>query len=285
MAETAHDLAARISADEIRSLEARGREGWPALEVAALEGWQLGASGRYTRRANSVAPEVDGESSLERRIDRVEAWYAERALDPVFKMTAASRPAELDAALAARGYTLHSETIVMELHLKSFLAGSTGEGDPVEPAVGGGRRTVEAVANRVDPAWWRASCAGSSVAPSREADYRALLDHAIDRADAAIFGSAAVGGAIVAVALGNVRDGTVHLVQVATLPESRGRRHADAVLRAILFAAREHGPRRALLSVEVDNPAARRLYARLGFEERYRYGYRERVRARGRPRG
>ena len=40
--------------------------------------------------------------------------------------------------------------------------------------------------------------------------------------------------------------------------------------------AREHGARTALLNVEAPNQPARRLYDRMGFEEHYRYWYRER---------
>ncbi len=91
----------------------------------------------------------------------------------------------------------------------------------------------------VDADWFEASVELSRLGPDRRDDYRAIL------------------------------------ARVLETTEERGQRLAERVLRGILGAAGERGTRLALLSVELENTSARRLYERIGCVERYRYWYRE----------
>ena len=256
------DLA---SHQEIIEFERLGRLGWPALESSTVEGWELGLSGAYTRRANCVAPYSAEPTEIATRVAKVEAMYREHALPVVFKMTEAAQPADLDEILESRGYLQSSETIVMTLEL-DWMDSVTRTQDEV---------AIDVVANRVDSAWFDASVEGSGVTAPRHGDYRALLDRSIEASTLSLFGSAAKRGEIQSVALGNLTEDTISLVQVATLQAARGQRLAERVMRSILHAAREYDVIRGLLSVEASNAPARALYERLGFRERYRYWYRE----------
>ena len=205
---------------------------------------------------------------LEARIDEVEAWYGARGLSPVFKLTAAADPPELEASLAARGYATDGESLGMTVALEEAL-----ERAPARPIPG---TVTELFAGRIDDRWFEASCRLSGIADARRADYRAILDRCLETQPAVLFGWTERAGEVVSIAMGSVVEETVSLVAVATEPASRGLRLAESVLRTILFAAREHDARFALLNVEAPNRPARRLYERMGFEERYRYWYRER---------
>ena len=235
----------------------------------------LGSSGRHTRRANSVAPDpgAAGDSGasdpLAERIERVEAWYAERGRPAIFKLTEAADPPGLDEALAARGYTTDGETLGMTIDLDDALAaaGAAGPADVVSNVFAG----------RLDEDWFAASCALSRIAPARRADYRAILVRCLESQRAVLFGAIEREGAVASVAIGSVVEDVVSLVAVATADAHRGERLAESVLRSILFAARERGAERAILNVEAPNQPARRLYERMGFLERYRYWYRERA--------
>ncbi len=261
----------------IRRLERLLRRGWPPLETPEVDGWIPGASGGYTRRANSVVPERFTGPDLDRAIDHVEAWYAARGRPCVFKLTAASEPAGLDAALAARGYARDGSTLVMEAEIEAALAA------PARPPRGpdghglAGAAIGEVIADRVDPGWLAASCAISEVAPARRPDYRAILERLVATVDVALFGDRRVAGRIESVALGSLVGRTLMLAQVATRSAARGEGLAEQTIRSILFAARERGVERALLSVEAGNAPARRLCDRLTFLERYRYVYRQQV--------
>lgn len=201
------------------------------------------------------------------RIDDVESWYRTRGLAPVFKLTVAADPPALDPALAARGYTTDGETHVMTAKIDDVLT-------PVAPRRAG-RDRIEIVAGRLDPAWLEASRELSAIPHEERADHRAILERCLETQRAVLFGSVERDGRIVSVAMGGVVEDAVSLVGVATHPAFRGERLAASNLRAILFAARELEAERALLGVEASNRSARRLYARLGFVDRYRYWYRE----------
>jgi ribosomal protein S18 acetylase RimI-like enzyme len=268
---------ASLSKDEIRHLERLLRRGWPPLETVDLDGWILGASGGYTRRASSVVPERFTAPELGAAIARVEAWYAARGRPCTFKLTAASEPAGLDAALAARGYARDGETLVMEAGIDAALASAARPSRGSDPDARGHERVGELIAGRVDPGWLAASCAISEVPSDRQPDYHAILERIVDTAEVALFGDRRVAGRIASVALGSVVEGAVLLAQIATQQGSRGQGLAEQTIRSILYAARERGAERALLSVEVGNAPARRLYERLGFTVRYRYAYRQRA--------
>ena len=267
---------ARATLARVRELEALGRRGWPALEVDRVGGWLVGASGpgAYTRRANSVAAEssvlapTPAPATLDERLRAVERWYADRGRPAVFKLADRTTPEDLAARLAERGYREASPTIVQTVAVDAALA--------TPPRAADDAARIDVVANRIDPDWWAASLEGSAIAADAHDvhdDYRAILDGVVGTAEAALFGSAVEDGRVQAVALGVVARGCVSFVQVATRPSARGRGLAERVLRALLYAARERDAEQALLSVELGNTAARSLYARLGFVERYRYRY------------
>jgi ribosomal protein S18 acetylase RimI-like enzyme len=271
LAETSHQKALRTDAAEIARLEDLSRKGWPALEIddEEIEGWVLGTSGAYTRRANSVAPVASPGLPLDQCVGRAEAFYAERGRPAVFKLHSAAQPEELDAFLDARGYFRMSETVVMTLDLET--SGSTRDSADDQVAAA----EIKIVEDCVDPAWFDASVNLSEVGAERHHDYRSILEKVVSSTPASIFGRLEREEKILSLALGYVVGGAVSFVQVATAPAARGQRLAGSVLNAILAAASERGAHFGLLSVEATNTSARRLYDRLGFIERYRYWYRE----------
>ncbi|MEM9174867.1 MAG: GNAT family N-acetyltransferase [Myxococcota bacterium] len=210
-----------------------------------------------------------GDGDLDARIDAVEAWYAARDLPPVFKLTDAADPKGLDAALAARGYTTDGETLSMSVRLGHVLRHAPTF--VLEDAV------TDLFAGRVRPGWFDASCRLSGIPDDERDDYRAILERCLETQSAVLFCGVLRAGEIVSVAMGSVVEDAVSLVAVATDAAHRGQRLAESALRTIVFAAREHGARSAILNVEAPNHPARRLYERMGFEARYRYWYRERA--------
>ena len=247
----------------IAQLEGLGRRAWPSLEIEALDGWILGTSGAYTRRANAVWPVLDGEQPLSERVERSEAFYAARNRRAVFKLQPAARPSTLDEFLDERGYRRTSETIVKTLELDFFAERASK------------RSASVAVREPFEADWFEASVSLGKVDEDRRDDYRAIIDHLEATGIKRLFGRAERDSRIASLALGCLVDGVVSLVEVATAEQDRGQRLAEHVLRAIIQKARAKGAARALLSVEADNSSARRLYERLGFVERYRYWYRE----------
>ena len=73
-----------------------------------------------------------------------------------------------------------------------------------------------------------------------------------------------------------VHDGDLAgLFEIATDAGERGKGHGRRLVLSALKWARLRGARQAWLQVEADNAPALALYASLGFDEVYRYHYRQ----------
>jgi ribosomal-protein-alanine N-acetyltransferase len=58
-----------------------------------------------------------------------------------------------------------------------------------------------------------------------------------------------------------------HITNIAVLPEYRGRKLGEALLREVMKKARNLGAKTMTLEVRVSNKAARGLYRKLGFQD------------------
>ncbi len=88
----------------IRTIEELSMNAWPALRTLHYDGWVLRFTEGYTKRANSVYPLYSSEIDVDEKIEFCESFYQDLGLPAIFKMTAASVPAALDARLAAHSY-------------------------------------------------------------------------------------------------------------------------------------------------------------------------------------
>lgn len=231
---------------------------WPPIEKRFYDGWLLGFSAAYSRRANSISPLYDSTLDIEKKIAYCEAVYAERRQDTFFKLTAASRPAELDSILETKGYERQAETSVQTLDLSS----STAQADP------------RVVIHRAFSEGWLGDFARLSGLDKKHMKAaRGILGGIFLPAD---FAALQQDGRTLAVGLG-VLDGEYYVIQdVVTDPEARGGGLGTSLLHTLLHRAQQSGTKQACLQVMVENEAARGLYAKLGFREAYRYWYRHR---------
>jgi N-acetylglutamate synthase len=243
-----------MSPAEIRDLELRAFQAWPALESQSHSGWVRRFAGGYTKRANSInAIEVGARFSPDVMAE-LERPYRERRHRPIWRLTPLA-PAETDAALAGRGYRRIDESLVQRAHLdERFTA---------DPAV-----HIAAVP-RAD---WLAGFAGlSPVAPEHRETMGRML-HAI--AAPVGFASVEEDGQSLGFALGVVDGDHVGLFDVLVAPTARRRGLARRLTQSIGAWGRTHGARFAYLQVVATNLAALALYKDLGFETVYSYAYR-----------
>ena len=233
---------------------------WPALEVAICDGWRLRHAAGFTRRANSVWPNVCGSLlSLDERIGEVTGFYAARRLPPRIQVGPLAQPDGLDAALGERGWTVEAPATVLGGDLDGMLTAAAERAGDVEAVVlgepdatwmdlwGDGRRARESVTAR-----------SVMTRTTRPAAY------ALARVD----------GRPAAVGRGVLDSGWVGVSAMATREPLRRRGAASAVLRALGAWARLGGARSVYLQVSRDNDAALALYARAGLEPLYGYHYR-----------
>ena len=106
-----------MDSEQIRALEELSLNAWPAPQEILYDGWVMRFAGGYTNRANSVAPLRAGVIDLAEKIRFCCAMYAARNLPPKFKLTAASQPPGLEAALAGHGFRADGGAIVQVAEL------------------------------------------------------------------------------------------------------------------------------------------------------------------------
>ena len=242
----------------ILRIEAAALAAWPPAETARDEGWLLRASGGNSRRANSVQALVFASgASVDRAVDRVEAWYAKRGLPACFQLTDRAAPATLDAVLAGRGYGRLSPVSVLARDIAGL---DPPKGARIELDTRPTPRAMNAVC---DPHWGPAA---------RKA--RAELFARIRRPHA--FAVLLDGLQPVAGGLCVVDKELAGLFSIRTAPPARGRGHARAVIARLAAWGRGMGAKELYLQVEDDNEPSRAMVRPLGAVRVYGYWYRER---------
>jgi len=241
------------SAEEFRRIERIALRAWPSAETVEYDGWVLRASGGYTKRANSVNPHFGSSLPLTEKLEHCRAFYTERELPTIFRLTPFSEPRELDGVLANAGYTTLDPTVVMTARLNRSLS-LNPEVQPVGLEI-----WVDAF-NRLkqpEPAMREAH---RRIVVAAEGDHR----FAIVKRDSV---PAACG-------LGVLIDDVVGVFDLFTAELHRQQGLGSAVVGSILGWARDHGARTAFLQVHSKNDPAIRLYGQFGFEIAYPYWYR-----------
>jgi ribosomal protein S18 acetylase RimI-like enzyme len=239
----------------IRTIEELSMNAWPALESVQSDGWVLRFSQGYTRRANSVHPLERGIRDLADKIDEAEELYRAHNLAPTFKMTEASRPEELEVALADRGYRGEAGTSVRVATIDA------GESSGLRVETNWGQTE----------AWRDAFHRMNHVAPER----RSLHDRMLSRISSPVgYASLDRDGGIAACALGVVQGNWLGVFDVVVDEENRREGLGGRLMRGLMAWGRERGAERAYLQVMVSNAPALALYDKLGFREAYRYWYR-----------
>ena len=239
---------------EVAELEAVCERAWPPRERLEFDGAVLRFTHGFTRRANSARVEAGG-GDLEGLIARAEREYRSRGLRPGFRLTPLT-PDGFEPLLRERGYHIDTEAVVMVAHeLPEGTTPAAGDGIELLPAFGEEwLRVFRAIERQWPPeqdpgARW---VLGSGEAPRR-------------------FALARIGGAPAATGYARLEDDWLYIASVATFPERRRLGLARAISGRLFDWGARCGARRAILQAETKNTAAQALYAKLGFEPRYRY--------------
>ena len=229
---------------------------WPALQQMLYDGWVLRFAQGYTKRANSVSALYASHFDLSAKVAWCESAYEAVGLLPIFRLTPFSQPEGLDGVLAGRGYGVMDPTQVMLLDL--------GDQEPVGAPPGQW--------NDADlDTWMAAFCQMEGRDPSGQETHRRMLEAIVGQRLLAL---GCHEGRPVCCGLGVLEEGFFGLFDIVTSPAHRGQGHATALISAMLGWARDRGAQTAYLQVMESNLAARRLYARLGFQRLYGYWYR-----------
>ena len=240
--------------ERIRQLEQIGHATWPSLEDEWLNGWLLRAGGGVTRRSNSANP-VDNVTDIGRQIEQTEAWFAERGLPVIVRLTEAADPG-IDQRLEARGYEHDLGAIIMTRPTAGFASAGTQD--------------VQ-LADRPSPRWMEAAAREPGRGGAKRAVLEQLLDHITLPATYAEVG----GDEPEAIGLGVVVDNHLAVFMMRTEPPARRRGLATTITAALAAWGSDQRATEAVLQVHPENAPALALYGSLGFEKQYEYWYRQ----------
>lgn len=217
------------------------------------DGWLVRLSPGKARRARSINAFYPGALPLDDKLARCAALYRAAGLPLIARITPFVYPADLDDALAARGWVAFEETRVMTADVAPGIAAAPGVSQHDVPSI------VDAISElrRATPV-------------DREAHRQRLASLPLPVMGFAIRHADRVACTGVAV----VEAPWVGLFDVVTHPDHRGQGLASTLTTAMLAWARAAGADRAYLQVEAHNEPARAVYRKRGFVDRYAYWYR-----------
>jgi ribosomal protein S18 acetylase RimI-like enzyme len=240
----------------IRTIEELSMNAWPALRTLHYDGWVLRCADGYTKRANSVYPLYPSETDLDEKIGFCESFNRDLDLSTVFKMTAASTPADLDTRLEEYGYHADAQTSVQLLNLNA-------EKYEIPANV---ELTYEGT-----KAWHSAFARMNNVSPTHKVTHENIL-RAIQPDKC--YASIRLDGDILGCGLGVAQAGYLGLFDIVINPDHRQQGYGTCLMQALLAWGQQCGAHTAYLQVMCNNEPALRLYEKLGFEEKYQYWYR-----------
>jgi len=230
-----------------------------------LDGWLVRYCPGKAKRARCINAVALGQRSPQAKLAECEAVFQEVGLPLVVRITPFTQPAGLDAVLASQGWPMFDDTRVMVLAEMAELPQPAGTPSPGLPP--GWSETTEGA---LDFARTVGALRGSSA--------REIESHAqrLQWSPVPYTGLVWRDGAGAVQACGQfAREGDlVGLYDVFTAPAARGRGLSRALCARLLLRARDEGARTAYLQVDAANAPARKVYARLGFQDAYTYHYR-----------
>jgi ribosomal protein S18 acetylase RimI-like enzyme len=239
--------------DDIRDLEERALNAWPALQTVVIGGWLVRFSEGYTKRANSACTLGSPAAPLSEVGAAIEAMYERHGQKPIFRLSALARDDDAEW-LAKRGYGVLEPTAIMTKSLGAAI--------PVDPDV--------VMTDAPSEAWLAGFSEGNRYGPAVRPTLEKML--AAIRPQA-LFATLNDDGRACGYGLAVVERGRVGLFDILVEERVRGRGLGRRLVQAMLGAGARAGAKGAYLQVLEANEVAIGLYGSLGFAKRYGYAY------------
>ncbi len=248
----------------IELIEELAMNAWPAEIVDDLDGWKLRWHKMSSRRVNSVwTNDWSGQMPLAIKLEKVEFFYALRGQLARYQICPAALPPGLDEVLEARGYTVDALTAVQVADVGDVVAKSSSARDQVVDI-----KLFETLEDEwLEGCCWVQNGNLKNVSTQREALARVSVP--------SVNVLVRVNGEVATVGRGVLERGWLGVFGMATGDEFRRQGLATAALGALATWGQTHGAAKMYLQVMENNPGARALYEKVGFETLYEYHYRE----------
>ncbi len=252
MAEFSETLLARIE-DASLNASAPPQQRW-------LDGWLVRFSPGKAKRARCINAVAAGRLPLAQKLALCTDVYRGAGLPLLLRITRFTQPSDLDATLAAQGWTVLDDTRVL-------VCPQRPAEPPSAPPPGLHWQVLDAARYAEAVGALRGSPPEQRQAHAQRLALSPVPYRGIALVDAQ--------GEVQACGQFAREAELVGLYDVFTRDSARGRGLAALLCRHLLALAAAEGAQVAYLQVEHDNHVARRLYECLGFAEGYRYHYRQ----------
>jgi len=254
--------------DFVNKLEKIGFDVHPALEVKEFDGWYLGFSEGYTKRANSILAGARGTVLLETKIAECEKLYKEKGLPVIFKVSDYSVEG-LIPELEKQGYKAEAPSDVMMIDADSPVL--QGKLESVIESEDIGVITT----SKPDDTWLKCYFEFEGYTSDTTIKIATKQFEIVDKNEnlTAVYCRIQNHGENVAVASIVIEDGYMFLLNVVVNPVCRGKGFGKILVKEILETACMYGAEKLCLQVVADNTVAVNLYKSFGFEYLYSYWY------------
>ncbi len=250
-----------VTSFPLARIEEAGLNAMQSQRQLFYDGWLLKVSPGVAKRGRSVNAHFGSSLPLAGKLAYCENVYARHGLPTLFRITPFVQPADLEAALAARGYEVFGETLVQAVALERPPALPEHD-DAVEVEAPDTPAFVDAVGDLRE-----------STPAQREAHRERLMNSPLGKRYAVV----RAGGRVVCTAQIAVEGELAGLFDVITAPAARRQGYATLACASLLSWAWQHGAHGAYLQVSADNAPAIDSYRRFGFATVYTYHYRGRA--------
>lgn len=229
----------------IAEIERIASETWPAKEIEYLGDWILRATGKFTRRANSVLALGNPGVNLDEALLRVSDFYISRGLVPMVHV-ALPTYTELDERLSERGWLgeVHAQVMVADIELDHTNA---------------------------------SLLKGWEISELPESEWFALQrDEGIEEIVTAVpahYVGLRIDGDLIAVGRTASNNGWATLTRLYVREDWRGKGIGKDLVKQLLFIAKNQGISKVFLQVDLRNTGAIALYQGLGFRVHHTYKY------------
>lgn len=241
----------------MQKIEELSMNALPAIQTYVYDGWILRFADGYTKRANSVNPIYSSSEELNSKIEKSENIYRDKNLKIVYKMTEQVSPENLDSILEKNGYFMDGLTSVQVLSLEDY---------DVEI----GHKAI--VYDTLQDKWFINFCKLNRIGEKDQLTLKKILNNIISKT--CYFLLSNENDEILACGMCVLERDCIGLFDIVTTEEYRNRGYGSILIRNILQWGKDNGAKNAYLQVMLNNAPALKLYAKLGFEELYRYWYR-----------
>lgn len=233
----------------IRDIELAANATWLAKEQVKLGDWILRASGKFTKRANSVLAIGNPETTISEAIEEVKTFYRMRILTPTFHI-ALPTYAELGRTLEERHWQSDNTVNVMVADIDEVAQISLLNNSTVEKIEISDTPSKEWISLQNDQGVLEIM----TRSPARYAAFRK-------------------NGKIQGVARASNYEKWTVLTRLYVRPDERGKGLGRDLISTLLLDAQNLGASKVALQVDSRNLAAIGLYEKMGFRRHHTYKY------------